>query len=600
MHVQKRISETAPKKIEDFFNAIESNNIDKINYYIQKGFDINIQDDDGQTALMKAIFLNSLPLSKLLIKNGADINIQDNKGQTALMKAAFLDSKKIGELLILEGADYTKSDNKGMTAYNIAHKRWAFNKEDFFLKFRPIESEIKENRIQYYFQSIQCLEDFGTIIDTKSFLNKYNFYLPDSALETFVKNYNIQNPSKKLKKIRDGSYKIVPNDKEINHFLSTKFEDKNYVDISYIKSHFFKTYNDNLGDTTLDNFIQRFNKSNQKKKLIRENNNIFVTPNDKSIQEALFELCKTELGKIYSKKEIDKNLFAKSNEERALIKQLLNNFYCKIIKISENKYTILPNDQKFISLFTDTIPDSNTFIQILKSDSIPQEFKINLRNCLVQSEGIYHIIAKLIQRKFLKEILGFTCTYQELIDCLNREYSISGLAEQEITHSIQIANSNLKDIKIISKNDILYSSFKNTNMNISSFDTKICPICGEDFSKPTIIMYLKYHILGHSSSKREESILVHEPFTYYCNHCGQTDSFSDRNSPWIFRHLLGLCKNSLNTNSLERDSKNPDKRIWNGTSYANNSAFLGNSGQLYRDNGQFGSFPHEDNYDEDF
>ena len=65
-------------------------------------------------------------------------------------------------------------------------------------------------------------------------------------------------------------------------------------------------------------------------------------------------------------------------------------------------------------------------------------------------------------------------------------------------------------------------------------------------------------------------------------------------------HLIGKCKkgenktrNMLLTNMISFDR---ETGVWKGFAYSNNSETLGNSGQLLRDNGRFGSFPSEDYY----
>ena len=46
--------------------------------YLEQGADINAQDNDGNTALMKAVLIASCDISQLLIAAGADPNIGNN------------------------------------------------------------------------------------------------------------------------------------------------------------------------------------------------------------------------------------------------------------------------------------------------------------------------------------------------------------------------------------------------------------------------------------------------------------------------------------------------------------------------------------------
>jgi ankyrin repeat protein len=70
--------------------------------------DINSKDDDGQTPLMLAVTgrlkkLPGLEAVKLLVDKGADINVQDNAGRTALWIAEVHGAKDIADLLVETG-----------------------------------------------------------------------------------------------------------------------------------------------------------------------------------------------------------------------------------------------------------------------------------------------------------------------------------------------------------------------------------------------------------------------------------------------------------------------------------------------------------------
>jgi uncharacterized UPF0146 family protein len=67
--------------------AIKFGNEEVAKELIEAGADLNIQDIEGQTALMYAIKFGNEEVAKELIEAGADLNIQDIEGQTALMHA---------------------------------------------------------------------------------------------------------------------------------------------------------------------------------------------------------------------------------------------------------------------------------------------------------------------------------------------------------------------------------------------------------------------------------------------------------------------------------------------------------------------------------
>ncbi len=57
-----------------------------VQYLIEKGANVNLQDNEGKTALLWAAS-NSLPNSNILVANGADVNIASNDGMTPFLQA---------------------------------------------------------------------------------------------------------------------------------------------------------------------------------------------------------------------------------------------------------------------------------------------------------------------------------------------------------------------------------------------------------------------------------------------------------------------------------------------------------------------------------
>lgn len=90
-------------------NAVLNKNFKECKSLIQKGANINIQDNFGSTALMYAA--DNDKFCNLLIENGADTNIKDNNGETALMAAVLENNYDVCELLIDNGVDINIQSN---------------------------------------------------------------------------------------------------------------------------------------------------------------------------------------------------------------------------------------------------------------------------------------------------------------------------------------------------------------------------------------------------------------------------------------------------------------------------------------------------------
>ncbi|HEY6805687.1 MAG TPA: ankyrin repeat domain-containing protein [Pyrinomonadaceae bacterium] len=94
---------------EDFLNAVQQKDLTKINQLLSQGANINARSRiNGYFALQYAINWPSLDLVKLLIDKGANVNIADDGGNTALTEAAGRHGPEytaIVKYLIARGAD---------------------------------------------------------------------------------------------------------------------------------------------------------------------------------------------------------------------------------------------------------------------------------------------------------------------------------------------------------------------------------------------------------------------------------------------------------------------------------------------------------------
>ncbi len=72
---------------EQFLNSAKDGNTKVVELFLQAGMNVNVKNDNGQTALMLAASSGHIKTVKLLIKHGAYIDSKDNTGATALSLA---------------------------------------------------------------------------------------------------------------------------------------------------------------------------------------------------------------------------------------------------------------------------------------------------------------------------------------------------------------------------------------------------------------------------------------------------------------------------------------------------------------------------------
>ena len=80
-----------------------------------EGIDINLPNHQGHTPLMNSVANNNLKLTIALLDAGADPNAQDNMRQTALSGAAYYSNLEAMILLLAKGADTNVQDIDGYT-----------------------------------------------------------------------------------------------------------------------------------------------------------------------------------------------------------------------------------------------------------------------------------------------------------------------------------------------------------------------------------------------------------------------------------------------------------------------------------------------------
>lgn len=85
---------------------------------LHNGVDVDLQDNEGRTALILSAYCDHIKIAKYLLRKHADVNHADINGETALMQA--MRNKRgnleIVKLLIAQHADVNHADNNGETA----------------------------------------------------------------------------------------------------------------------------------------------------------------------------------------------------------------------------------------------------------------------------------------------------------------------------------------------------------------------------------------------------------------------------------------------------------------------------------------------------
>ena len=86
-----------------WLDVAEIGNVDMMIGLINSGIDINMQNDDGDTALICAAREGKDKCVEILCKKGADINMQNKFRNTALICAALKGKEKCVEILCKKG-----------------------------------------------------------------------------------------------------------------------------------------------------------------------------------------------------------------------------------------------------------------------------------------------------------------------------------------------------------------------------------------------------------------------------------------------------------------------------------------------------------------
>jgi len=111
--------------------AYSNKDIATIQYFIDKGTNVNSQNEEGNTALINASVRNTLEIVKLLASKTNDINEVNKKGNSALTKS-LTNTPKVISFLLNNEADVSILDKKGNNLAYYLVKAYDAKKEDEF------------------------------------------------------------------------------------------------------------------------------------------------------------------------------------------------------------------------------------------------------------------------------------------------------------------------------------------------------------------------------------------------------------------------------------------------------------------------------------
>ena len=114
------------EKAEDLCSTViiaKPTDIDYVKRKLDSGFDPNLENSDGRTALFCTVYPE---IAELLLDYGADINHQDNDGDTALhdIFQPDLASVKYIEVFLTHNPDVTLKNNQGLTAMDLVRHEY--------------------------------------------------------------------------------------------------------------------------------------------------------------------------------------------------------------------------------------------------------------------------------------------------------------------------------------------------------------------------------------------------------------------------------------------------------------------------------------------
>ena len=109
--------------------------------------DLNARNNNGETALIRAVENGNTDIFTTLVEAGADMKIRDNYGNTPLIRASMIGEEYILDYILDSGSDVNETNNAGETALIVASRLGHYHIVEWLLSF---EDEAEEDGTYMY------------------------------------------------------------------------------------------------------------------------------------------------------------------------------------------------------------------------------------------------------------------------------------------------------------------------------------------------------------------------------------------------------------------------------------------------------------------